>query len=75
MSQAVSRWSVTAEARVRARVSPFGICGGQCGTGTGMFSKFFDFPCQYHSTMCYQSLVCVTSYATLPEDVRLYGNM
>ena len=35
MAQAVSRRPLTAEARVRSRVSPFGICGGQSGTGTG----------------------------------------
>jgi hypothetical protein len=35
MAQAVSRQPLTAEARVRSRVSPCGICGGQCGTGTG----------------------------------------
>jgi hypothetical protein len=29
MAQAVSRWPLRAEARVRARVSPRGICGGQ----------------------------------------------
>jgi hypothetical protein len=35
MGQAVSRWSPTAEARFRSRVSPYGICGRQSVTGTG----------------------------------------
>jgi hypothetical protein len=35
MAQAVSRRPSTAEARVRSRVSPCGVCGGQSGTGTG----------------------------------------
>jgi hypothetical protein len=35
MAQAVSRRSVTADARFRSRVSPCGICSGQNGTGTG----------------------------------------
>jgi hypothetical protein len=30
MAQAVSLWSLTAEARVRVRVSPCGICGTPC---------------------------------------------
>jgi hypothetical protein len=51
MAQAVSRWPLTAEARVRARVNPCGICGGQSGTGQ-VFSKYFGFPLQiYHSTI------------------------
>jgi hypothetical protein len=35
MAQAVSRRPLTAEARIRARVNPCGICGGHSGTGTG----------------------------------------
>jgi hypothetical protein len=46
MAQAVSRWPVTAEARVRARVNPCGICGGQSGTEQ-VFSENFGFPCKY----------------------------
>jgi hypothetical protein len=37
MAQAVSRRPLTAEARVGARVSPCGTCGGQSGNGTGFF--------------------------------------
>ena len=36
MAQAVSRRPLTAEARVRSRVGPRGICDGQSGTGTGL---------------------------------------
>jgi hypothetical protein len=35
MAQVVSRRPLIAEALVRSRVSPCGICGGQSGTGTG----------------------------------------
>jgi hypothetical protein len=35
MAQEVSRRPLTAEARVHARVSSCGICGGQSGIGTG----------------------------------------
>jgi hypothetical protein len=41
-SQVVSRRPLTAEARVRSRASPYGVCGGQSGTGTG-FSLSFRF--------------------------------
>jgi hypothetical protein len=50
MAQAVSRRSLTAEARIQSRVSPCGICGGQSGTETGFSRSTLVFPCQFHST-------------------------
>jgi hypothetical protein len=51
MSQAVSRRPLTAEARVQARISPCGICGGQRGTVTGFSPSSSGLACQYHSTL------------------------
>jgi hypothetical protein len=65
MAQAVSRWSFTAEARVRARVNACGICGGQSGTGQ-VFLRVLRFPLQiYHSTIAPYSSI------TAPWGVRL----
>jgi hypothetical protein len=44
MAQAVSRWPVTAETRVRVRVDPCGICGGQSGTRAGFSPSSSVFP-------------------------------
>jgi hypothetical protein len=43
MAQAVSRRPLTADARVRSRVSPCGICGGQNCTGTGFSPRVLQF--------------------------------
>jgi hypothetical protein len=50
MAQAVNRRPLTAKARVRSRVGPCGICGGQSGTGTGFSPSTSVFPCHFHST-------------------------
>jgi hypothetical protein len=50
MAQVVSRQPPTTEARVRSRVSPCGICGGQNGIGTGSSPNTSVFSCQFHST-------------------------
>jgi hypothetical protein len=44
MAQAVSHGPRTAEARVRARVNPCGISGGQSDTGTGISPSSSPFP-------------------------------
>jgi hypothetical protein len=50
MAQEVSRRPLTAEARVRSRVSPCGIYGGQIGTGTVFSPSTSVFPCHFQST-------------------------
>jgi hypothetical protein len=57
MAQVVSRRPLTAEALVRARVNPCGICGGQSGTGSGFSPSSSVFPCQYHSTVALQTRI------------------
>jgi hypothetical protein len=47
---AVSRWPLTAEFRVRARVNSCGICGEQNGIGAGFSPSSSVFPCKYYST-------------------------
>jgi hypothetical protein len=49
MAKAVSRRPLTAEARIRFRVSPCGISGVQSGTGAGFSPSTSVFPCQFHS--------------------------
>ena len=50
MAQADSHRPYTEEARVRSRVGPCGICGGNSGTGTGLSPSTSVFPCQFNST-------------------------
>jgi hypothetical protein len=59
MAQAVNRWPLTAEARVRAPVDPCGICSGQSGTGADFSPRYSVFSCQYHSTIAPYS--CITA--------------
>jgi hypothetical protein len=54
MAQVVSRRPLTAEARVRARINPYGICGGQSDAGTCFSPSTSVFPCLYHSTVSLQ---------------------
>jgi hypothetical protein len=38
-----------------AQVSPSEICGGQSGTGTGLFPNSLVLPCQHHFTMAHHT--------------------
>jgi hypothetical protein len=51
MAQVVSRLPLTAESRVRGRVNPCGIGGGQSGTETTFSPSSSVFTRQYHSTV------------------------
>jgi hypothetical protein len=53
MAQAVSRRPLTAEAWVRFRLGPCGICGGQSGTGTGFSPSTSVFPLSISFYRCY----------------------
>jgi hypothetical protein len=55
MAQVISRWLLTAEARVYARVNPCGICGKQSGIGTSFSPSSSVLPCQHYSTVALQT--------------------
>jgi hypothetical protein len=45
----VSLQSLTTEVRFQSQSSPYGICGKDCGTGTGFFPIIVVYSCQYYS--------------------------
>jgi hypothetical protein len=49
-AQAVSSGPLTADDRVRSKVSPCGICGGRSGIEKDFSPSIVVFPCQYRST-------------------------
>lgn len=51
MPQAVSRRSVTTQARVRCHASPLDVWGVQSGIGRDIFQSTSFFLCQYYSTI------------------------
>jgi hypothetical protein len=59
MTDAVSRRLLTANARVRAHVSPCRIFGGHSGTTTSFSTRSSAFSCHYHSTVTHCDSPCL----------------
>jgi len=57
MTEAVSPWTVIAEAQVWAHVSSCGIFGGQNGTTVGFTLSTSVSPCNCHSASAPYSLI------------------
>jgi hypothetical protein len=70
MAQAVSRWPLKAEARVRDRLGPCGICGRQSDR---FFSELFGFPLyvSFHLVSIF-SIVCGMTNRTLVAAVQRF---
>jgi hypothetical protein len=67
MAQAVSRRTLTTEARVRSRVKPHGICGGQSGSGTvPRFSPVIP-PVLHYKEKQKQTIIFITGLHNKPQ--------
>jgi hypothetical protein len=69
MTQVVSRQPLTAEARVRVRISPCGICG-QSGTGAGFPPSTSVLSCQYNSTVAPFSYIIWDMFSSHKHDMN-----
>jgi len=56
---------------VRFRASPFEICDGQSGAGTGYSPSTSVFPCQYHSTIATYSF----NHSSFPHRQHSIGSI
>jgi len=87
-NQAVSRWFLITEDRVRSRGSPSGICSGQTDNGTVFLPLLRYSPVKYHSSndlysffyhpvggpQVQDSLPHLTNKTTQRPDARNFGN-
>ena len=61
MAVTVSPGPVTTDAQVHLQSSPYGVYGGQSGTGPGSSLSVLIFRCQYYSTNAPHPFVHLTS--------------
>ena len=64
MALTVNPGPLTTHTHVHLWASPYGICGGQSGTGPGFSLSVLIFPCQHYSTSA--------SYSFIHQTLTLY---
>jgi hypothetical protein len=69
-AHAVSCRTLVAKSRVRGRVRPCGICGGQNGSGTEFrIGEFFDSSCQYHFTVAIHTHISLREWSAVLRQI------
>jgi hypothetical protein len=71
MVEMVTHRPLIPEARVQAEVNPCGICGGQCGTGTGYSQSSLVFPCRYHCSVALNTRISSKGWKISPLVVAV----
>jgi hypothetical protein len=71
MAQSVSRRFLTAKARFRNQVSPYGICGGQGGTLTGFLRVLRVSRASIISTSVSMMIIIIIIIIIMSMGVRL----
>jgi hypothetical protein len=75
MVSEVSRWLLTAEARVRDRLNLCGVYGGQSGTGTGLSHSYSVYPVSIISPSLYTQVSPPHEVCDSPDQAAHYHTL